>query len=156
MIKRQYSKSSWVGRVYKWYTGGYINTDSCDVRNVVLFKAPFKFLFTQDLTWFEPISGYIQPWFLWATATQILMLLADWEYIGMMEVRTWHLLALPFIGLALFVSFVEAMIIVFGVLFGFGAVAGKMTNAVLESPSEHLAEWWYDFKNKVCRPIEWS
>ena len=166
MNKQQYSKSSLVGRIYYWYHGRYpgearklsdgstyptMGTDSCSVRRTILFLAPFEAVFGDKLTGF-PL------WFVWFTGLQIYAL-ANWG-VHVTGSEEFALLAAIYL-----IMFGVALIELGGIAwlvsqFLWGALENRVSVTIstpkqVKQSLEIAHDWWDDFYNKVCKPVEW-
>ena len=162
MKKREYSKNSMIGKIYKWVTGNYIDTDSCNVRNTVLFKAPIKALFGINLFYSSWWDGHVQLWFVWATIYQVYVL-ANWQRLIVdQSVLGIEMFFYPIFPVILLISAFEALIAIVAIGFGIWTVLTAVGNRISSGVSDAtrptndiINEWYEEIKNKVCKPVSW-
>ena len=139
-----------IGKIYKWVTGNYIDTDSCNVRNTVLFKAPIKALFGINLFYISGLDTHVQLWFIWVTVYQVYVL-ANWQRLVVDQNINTEMFLYPLFPIVFLVSVVEVFLVIVSIGAGIGSVVSKATRPA----DDIINEWWDEIKNRVCKPVSW-
>lgn len=173
MIRRQYKKESWYGRIYHWYHGEWYqhnndHTTTCSIRRTLLL-APFAFVWRlfKKIIKFEPFRG-IPIWALTVAALQIYL----WSIRGQYPRGGDDLLA-KYLGehesvmraVWLYIGFTvnDILTVIEAIALSFIA-----TNELLKKAEKRVAksesiqidltpvkDWIDDVYHKICKPVEW-
>lgn len=150
---RTYSKDSFIAKIVRWYYGYLPSSNTCDVRKIVLFLAPWKLITNPRVFGRDWPIGLV-----WAQVLVIwVALFSGWNE----DVVPTFLLRGLCVAVLLFEVAALATAIFSGLTKPFRRTVENAFDDIFYSDTadnvrNFIADTWGSIYNKVCKKVEWK